>query len=76
MLILEVFKNTPRTAHYLDCEDPAGANLLDAIKNSSSEGMQSFDQEIERLVRAEVVDPEVALSYAADPQQLQRALSQ
>jgi len=75
-LILEVFKNTPRTAHYLDCEDPAGANLLDAIKNSSSEGMQSFDQEIERLVRAEVVDPEVALSYAADPQQLQRALSQ
>jgi twitching motility protein PilT len=74
-LILEVFKNTPRTAHYLDCEDPAGANLLDAIKNSSSEGMQSFDQEIERLVRAEVVDPEVALSYAADPQQLQRALS-
>jgi twitching motility protein PilT len=75
-LILEVFKNIPRTAHYLDCEDPAGANLLDAIKNSSSEGMQSFDQEIERLVRAEVVDTEVALSYAADPQRLQRALSQ
>jgi twitching motility protein PilT len=74
-LILELFKNTPRTADYLDCEDPAGANLLDAIKNSSSDGMQSFDQEIERLVRADVVDPEVALSYAADPQQLQRALS-
>src|SRR6266852_4904076 len=50
--VLEVFKNTPRTAHYLDCEDPAGANLLDAIKNSSSEGMRSFDQEIEKLVRA------------------------
>jgi twitching motility protein PilT len=74
--VLEVFKNTPRTAHYLDCEDPAGANLLDAIKNSATEGMRSFDQEIEKLVRAKVVDPEAALSYATDPQQLQRALSQ
>ena len=74
--VLEVFKNTPRTAHYLDCEDPAGANLLDAIKNSSAEGMRTFDQEIEKLVREKVVDPEAALSYATDPQQLQRALSQ
>jgi twitching motility protein PilT len=74
--VLEVFKNTPRTAHYLDCEDPAGAGLLDAIKNSASDGMRSFDQEIEKLVRAEVVDKDVALSYASDPQQLERALSQ
>jgi twitching motility protein PilT len=74
--VLEVFKNTPRTAHYLDGEDSAGANLLDAIKNSATEGMRSFDQEIEKLVRAKVVDPEAALNYATDPQQLQRALSQ
>ena len=74
--VLEVFKNTSRTAHYLDCEDPAGANLLDAIKSGTSEGMGTFDQEIEKLVRSGIVDPEVALSYATDPQQLQRALSQ
>jgi len=40
------------------------------------EGMCSFDQEIEKLVRAEVVDAEVGLSYATDPEQLQRNLSQ
>ena len=74
--VLEVFKNTPRTAHFLDCDDPAGANLLDAIKNSTSEGARSFDQEIEKLVRAGIVDAEVALSYATDPQQLQRSLNQ
>jgi twitching motility protein PilT len=74
--VLEVFKNTPRTAHYLDCEDPAGANLLDAIRNGTSEGTRSFDQEIEKLVRAGVVDSEVGLSYATDPQQLQRILVQ
>ena len=41
--VLEVFKNTPRTAHYLECEDPSGDNLLEAIKNGASEGMQHFD---------------------------------
>lgn len=74
--VLEVFKNTPRTAHYLDGEDPSGPTLLEAVKNGVSEGMRCFDQEIERLVRADIVDREVALSYATDPQQLQRALSQ
>ena len=74
--VLEVFKNTPCTAHYLDCQDPAGANLLDAIRNSTSEGTCSFDQEIEKLVRAGVVDSEVGLSYATDQQQLQRILCQ
>ena len=73
--ILEIFKNTPRTVHYLDCEDPSGGTLLEAVKNGASEGMRCFDQEIEKLVRAEVVDLEVGLSYATDPQQLQRALS-
>jgi hypothetical protein len=38
--------------------------------------MQHFDAEIERLIRAGVVDPEVGLSYASDPQQLQQVLGQ
>ncbi len=74
--ILEVFKNTPRTVSYLECEDGSGDTLLEAVKNGSADGMQHFDAEIERLVRAEVVDLEVGLSYASDPQQLQRALGQ
>jgi len=76
MAILEIFKNTPRTVHYLDCEDPSGGALLEAVKNGAAEGMRCFDQDIERLIRAEVVDREVGLSYATDPQQLQRALNQ
>ncbi len=73
--VLEIFKNTPRTVHYLDCEDASGGTLLEAVKNGASEGMLHFDQEIERLVRAGVVDQEVGLTYATDLQQLQRALS-
>jgi twitching motility protein PilT len=73
--ILEVFKNTTRTRPYLECEDDSGENLLEAVKKGSLEGMQHFDQEIERLVREGVVDLDTAVSYASDPQQLQNALS-
>src|ERR1700730_10497652 len=74
--ILEIFKNTSRTVHHLECADSSGDALLEVVKNGASEGMQHFDGEIEKLVRAEIVELEVALSYATDPQQLQRALRQ
>src|ERR1700730_16858424 len=74
--ILEIFKNTARTVHHLECVDSSGDTLLASVKNGVSEGMQHFDGEIEKLVRAEIADPEVALSYATDPLQLQHALRQ
>ena len=73
--MLEIFRNTHRTVQYVDCEDASGGTLLEAVKNGASEGMLHFDQEIEKLVRAGVVDQEVGLSYATDSQQLQRTLS-
>jgi twitching motility protein PilT len=72
--IVEVFKNTPFTAAYLECEDPTGDTLLEALKNGAAEGMQHFDAEIGKLVRAGIVDLETALNCATDPQQLRRAL--
>jgi twitching motility protein PilT len=74
--ILEVFKNTPRTVQCLQAQDPSGDALLEAIKSGESEGMQHFDGEIAKLVRAGVVDLETVLSYATDPQQLRSILSQ
>jgi len=74
--VLEVFKNTQRTVQYVDSEDASGDTLLEAVRNGASEGMLHFDQEIEKLVRAGVVDQEVGLSYATDSQQLQRSLTQ
>jgi twitching motility protein PilT len=74
--ILEVFKNTPRTVQCLQAQDPSGSALLEAIKSGASEGMQHFDGEIAKLVRAGVVDLATVSSYASDPQQLQNTLSQ
>ena len=76
MAILEIFRNTPRTVHYLECEDPSGHTLLEALKNGASDGMQHFDSELEKLVRGEIIDLESALNYASDPQQLQTTLAQ
>ena len=73
--ILEIFRNTPRTVHYLECEDPSGHTLLEALKNGASDGMQHFDRELEKLVKDEIIDLEAALSYASDPQQLQSTLA-
>jgi twitching motility protein PilT len=71
---LEVFKATSRTMQYIDCDDHG--DLLEAVKNGASDGMQHFDGEIEKLVRSGIVDREIALSYATDAQELQNALNQ
>jgi Tfp pilus assembly pilus retraction ATPase PilT len=62
--------------HYVECEDSSGDALLEVMKNGAAEGMQHFDQEIAKLVRAGVIDLEAALSHATDAQQLQRSLGE
>ena len=49
-------------------------NLLSVMKESSGEGMQHFDGEIEKLVRAGTVDLETALKYASFPEELRAVL--
>jgi len=44
-----------------------GKTLLDAIKDGSLDGMQSFDGEIERLVRERVMTMATAMLYATNP---------
>jgi twitching motility protein PilT len=74
--IIEILKVGPRTAQYIEHDDHPGQLLLQAIKNGASEGMQHFDAEIEKLVRAGIVDLETALAYATDAQGLRQALKQ
>jgi twitching motility protein PilT len=73
---VEVFKLTPRTSGFVECEDASGETLLEAIKTGSADGMQHFDAEIAKLVRSGAVDAITALAYATDPQELARGLKQ
>ncbi len=43
-----------------------GKTLVDAMRDGTTEGMQHFDAELERMVRAGILDLSVALSYATN----------
>ena len=47
-----------------------GKTLLDAMKDGQQDGMQHFDGEIERLLRADEITLETGMSYATNPNNL------
>jgi twitching motility protein PilT len=72
--IVEMLKAHPRTQSCIEVNDSSGENLLQAMRDGASEGMQYFDGELEKLVRAGDVDLDTALMYATDPQELRQTL--
>ena len=71
---IEILKSNPRTRECVESGNFSNGELLDAIKDGLAEGMQSLDGEIEKLVRAGVVDLETALSHAENPRDLAKTL--
>ena len=63
----EILKATLRTREYVQKGEGEGKTLLDAMRDGSTEGMQYFDQEIEKLIRSGVIDIQTGLSYATNP---------
>jgi twitching motility protein PilT len=72
--IVEMLKANPRTQSCIEANDSSGENLLQALRDGGSDGMQHFDGELEKLVRAEVVEFDTAMMYATHPQELQQIL--
>jgi twitching motility protein PilT len=68
--ILEILRGTLRTREYVQNGEGDGKTLLDAMRVGQQDGMQHFDGELEKLVRAGVVSVDVALSYATNPNNL------
>jgi twitching motility protein PilT len=73
--VLEILKATMRTREYLEAGGSEGKTLLDAMKQGELEGMQHFDGEIERLVRAGTVSFSTGLMYATNPGNLRLQLA-
>lgn len=64
---IEILKSTLRTREYMEKGEEEGKTLLDAMRDGDTEGMQHFDGEIEKLIRAGTVDLETGLAYATNP---------
>ena len=71
----EILKSTLRTREYVEKGEREGKSLLDAIRDGSQDGMQCFDDEIEKLIRAGSIELGVGLSYATNPGNLRLGLA-
>src|ERR1700691_5038313 len=71
----EILKATLRTREYVQKGEGEGKTLLDAMRDGSQDGMQCFDDEIEKFIRAGVIDVETGLSYATNAGNLRLQLA-
>jgi len=73
--VLEILKSTMRTREYVEKGESEGKSLLDAMNDGGQEGMQHFDGELEKLIRAGTVELQTGLSYATNHGNLRLALT-
>ena len=72
---IEILKSTLRTREYVEKGEGEGKTLLDAMRDGTTEGMQHFDGEIEKMIRSGVIDFETGFTYATNPGNLRLELS-
>jgi len=63
---IEILKSTLRTRDYVEKGESEGKTLLDAMRDGDTDGMQHFDGELEKLLRAGIIDFETALAYSTN----------
>src|SRR5436190_2746516 len=72
---IEILKSTLRTREYVEKGEAEGKTLLDAMRVGTTEGMQHFDGEIEKLIRAGTIDFETGMAYATNAGNLRLELA-
>ena len=63
---VEILRSTMRTREYIERGEAEGKTLLDAMRDGTTDGMQHFDGEIEKLIRTGLVEFETGMSYATN----------
>lgn len=64
--VVEILNNTLRTQEYIRLGNRPGKELEEALEDGAIEGMQSFDQELERLARENAISLPTALAHATN----------
>lgn len=63
---IEILKATSRTREYIERGESEGKSLLDAMEQGETEGMQTFDSQIEKMIRSGVVTKDDGIAYASN----------
>jgi twitching motility protein PilT len=69
--VLEILKATMRTRDYIQMGESEGKSLLDAMRDGALDGMQCFDDELEKLVRDGVIAMNTAMLHSTNAGNLQ-----
>ncbi|HXH90933.1 MAG TPA: PilT/PilU family type 4a pilus ATPase [Thermoanaerobaculia bacterium] len=70
LAVMEILKSTMRTRDYVLRGETDGRSITDAMHDGSVDGMQTFDDELEKLWNERVITREIALAYASNPTNL------
>lgn len=68
--VLEILKSTMRTRDYVMKGESEGKSLGDAMHDGQVDGMQTFDDELEKLWLESVITKDTALLYSSNPTNL------
>src|SRR5713226_631452 len=63
---IEILKGTSRTKEYIERGESEGKSLMDAMEQGAIDGMQTFDGQLEKMVREGIVTKDDALTYASN----------
>jgi twitching motility protein PilT len=72
--VVEIVKANLQTRECIANGEHEGQTLANCARTGAADGMQDFDSEIAKLIRAGAVDAETALPYATNPSQLRKEL--
>src|ERR1043165_4404623 len=64
--VIEILKATSRTREYIERGESEGKSLMDAMEQGELEGMQTFDGQIEKMIRAGTVSKDDGMAYASN----------
>jgi twitching motility protein PilT len=67
---IEVLISNSRTREYIERGEKDGRSILDAMNDGAIDGMQTFDSELEKMLRAGTITRDVALAYASNANNL------
>ena len=70
MAVMEILKSTMRTRDYILKGETEGRSLADAMHDGQVDGMQTFDDELEKLWLDGTITRDIALAYATNPTNL------
>jgi len=75
LAVCEILRSSERTREYIQKGESEGKSLVDAMNDGFLDGMQTFDNELERLWKEGAVTREMALSYATNAANLALRMS-